>query len=410
MPKLTQALAEQTSHPSQGQCFIRDDALPGFALRVTKGCKTFVLEKRIQGRMRRMTIGRLGQLTVEAAREQATTLSAQIERGAVPEQVQKKPTFGQLADLYLQRHAPHKKSARNDQAVLRNHLSYWRSQKLAEITRRDVVLLHMKIGESMPYQANRIVALVRKMFNLAVIWGLFAGENPAAGVGFYKEQKRHRFLQPDELPRLFKALKEEPNEYARAAFMTALLTGARPGAVLTMKWDDLVDLSRERLVWRIPQARGAPDVMPLVQPLRDVLKQLPHRQDNPYVFAGQSRAEHLVNLKRAWHRIRVKAEIGDVRINDLRRTLFAWLAAGGESPTLMGQILHHAGGATADPDAGLYLDPIREVLERNSKRMLVSGKIGPAFAKGTTASSALPRNPLLILTAPEGNVKKGEPA
>jgi integrase len=409
MPRLTQTLAERLPHAANGQRFIRDGELPGFALRITKGCKTFVLEKRVQGRMRRVTIGRFGSLTVEAARERAKSLSAQIRQGMVPEQINKKPTFGQLADLYLERHAPRKRSARNDQAALRNHLSHWRRRKLVEITRADVALIHGEIGKSAPYQANRVVALLRKMFTLAMAWGLFAGENPAAAIRGHEERKRHRFLQPDELPRLFKALREEPNEYARAAFMTALLTGARPGTVLAMKWEDLGDLNRERSVWRIPQSNGQPpDVIPLVQPLREALKQLPRREQNPHVFAGQGRSEPLVNLKRAWQRIRAKAEIGDVRVNDLRRTFYAWMTAGGESPTLIGQILHHTGVAAGAPYAGLDLDPIREALERNSKRMVISGKIGPAFAKDTPASSPPFRNPLLILTAPESSLKKVE--
>jgi integrase len=411
MPKLSQSLIEHTPHPSHGQAFIRDTELPGFALRVTKGCKTFILEKRVQGRMRRLTLGRLGVLTVDAARERARSLLGDIERGRVPEQAHKKPTFGKLAELYIERHARHKKSARNDQAVLRNHLSHWRPKRLADITAGEVALLHGRIGQTTPYQANRVVALLRKMFNLALGWGLFAGRNPAAGVTLHKEHKRYRFLQPDELPRLFHALKEETNEPARVAFLTALFTGARPAAVLAMRWQDLGDLDRETLVWRIPQQHGRPpEVIPLVSPLSEAIKQLPRREPNPYVFAGHGRSEHLVNLKHAWQRIRVKAQIRDVRIADLRRTFVAWLAAGGESLTLMGQILDHAGVAAAQRYAGAYLDPIREALERSAKRMLISGKIGPAFAKSAAASTISGGNPLQILTAPEGSLKKPETA
>src|SRR4029077_14444759 len=113
--------------------------------------------------------------------------------------------------------------------------------------------LHGELGRTAPYQANRALALLRKMFNLALGWGVFLGENPATGIRFHPEEKRQRYLLPDELPRVFEALKEERNEYARAAFVTSILTGARRREVLEMKWEDL-DL--DPAGWRGPPRKG----------------------------------------------------------------------------------------------------------------------------------------------------------
>jgi integrase len=400
---LTQSLAEKTWHVSAGQRFVRDSELPGFALRVTKASKSFIFEKRIHGRMRRVTLGRLGILTADEARERAISMAAEISKGTVPERLRKRRTFGELADLYLERHASRKRSARNDWAVLRNHLSGWRPRALSEITQHDLERLHAELGQRAPYQANRAVALLRKMFNLALDWGLFLGENPAAGIRFYPEEKRQRYLMPDELPRVFAALQDEKNEQARAAFVTAILTGARRQEVLEMKWDDL---NLDRAVWRVPQASGGPaHTIPLPTQLVGLLQQLPKAAGNPYVFIGEVAGGHLVNMKRAWHRIRLKARITDVRIHDLRRTFGVWLMASGESLALIGQVLNHRSLATTAGYVSLKLDPIREALERNSKRMVLGGgKIGPAFAKTKTAS--IQPNPLLVLTAPESQIKK----
>jgi hypothetical protein len=57
MPKLTKQVIDEAPFPSAGQVLVRDTELPGFGLRVTKGRKSFILEKRIHGRMRRLTIG-----------------------------------------------------------------------------------------------------------------------------------------------------------------------------------------------------------------------------------------------------------------------------------------------------------------------------------------------------------------
>ena len=386
-----------------GQKFIRDSELRGFALRVTKASKSFVFEKRVQRRMRRVTLGRTGFLTASEARQQAIRMAQEVSQGIVPGRLRKKRTFGELADLYLERHVWTKRSARNDRAVLRNHLHALRPRPLSEITTHDIQHVHSELGTTAPYQANRAVALVRKMFNLALEWGLFSGDNPAATIAFHPEEKRQRYLLPEELSRVFEALKEEHNEYARAAFVTAILTGARRHEILEMKWEDL-DFKQQ--LWRVPQMRGGPPhTVPLPADLLPMLQHLPKIESNPYVFVSEGSNGHLVNIKRAWQRIRVKAKIADVRVQDLRRTFGAWLAASGESVSLIGQVLNHRSPATTARYASLKLDPIREILERNAKRMtLGAGKIGPAFAKTKTASTA--PNSLLVLTAPESTIER----
>jgi integrase len=399
---LTQSLADATPHVPTGQRFIRDSELPGFALRVTKASKSFVYEKRVQGRMRRVTLGRLGILTASEARQQAIRMTEEISKGTVPGRLRKKRTFGELADLYIERHVWTKRSARNDRAVLRLHLHALRPRPLSEINAHDIEHIHSELGRTAPYQANRAVALVRKMFNLALDWGLFSGDNPAATIAFHPEEKRQRYLLPEELSRVFEALKEEQNEYARAAFVTAILTGARRHEILEMKWEDL---NFKEQVWRVPQMRGGPPhTVPLPTDVLQLLQHLPMGENNPYVFVSEGSQGHLVNIKRAWQRIRARANIADVRVQDLRRTFGAWLAASGENVSLIGQVLNHRSPATTARYASLKLDPIREVLERNAKRMVLgAGKIGPAFAKPKTASTA--SNPLLVLTVPESNIE-----
>ena len=132
-------------------------------------------------------------------------------------------------------------------------LEKWKNRKLSSIQRKDVAGLHLAIGEkSGHYAANRIVSLLRKMFNLGHIWGLFNAENPATGIEFFQEKKRERFVLPEELPSLIKGLEKEPNLFIRGALFVCLMTGQRKGEVLGMKWED-VDL--EKGVWRIPRPR-----------------------------------------------------------------------------------------------------------------------------------------------------------
>ena len=377
MRRLTKQVIDETPFPSAGQVFVRDPELPGFALRVTKGRKSFVLEKRIRGRMRRLTIGPYGPLTVEQARKLAATHVGAIAQGDDPAQVRQdrlhEPTFGDLTEQYLERHAPRKRSARDDRGMLHTHLMDFRTRKLTDLSRNDVARLHAKIGATAPYRANRLVALLRKMFNLARDWGLYLGENPATRIQFFREESRDRFVQPEELPRLFQAIAEEPNLYVRTILLTALLTGARRSEVLTMRWDDV---SLTRAEWRIPQTKaGRPHLLPLPNPLVTTLRGLPRVDGIPYVFPGQNGVGHVQNIKRAWDRIRLKAGIQDVRFHDLRRTVGSWLAGSGESLHLIGKVLNHRDVGTTAIYARLSLDPVRQALERNASKMLEAAEL-----------------------------------
>jgi integrase len=255
--------------------------------------------------------------------------------------------------------------------MLTRYFEPWQHRRLSSLTRKDVALLHGQLGEKVPYAANRVVALVRKMFNLARLWGVYTGDNPATGIELFPEEKRDRFVQPHELPKLFEALHAEPNPYVKTALLVALLTGARRGEVLAMRWAD-VDL--RQAIWRIPDTKARrPHWLPLPQPAVTLLQALPRVYDNPYVFPGRDARGHLVNISKAWARIRTHAGLADVRIHDLRRTLGSWLAASGANLPLIGKALNHSQVSTTAIYARLSLDPVRTALENNAQRMLSAG-------------------------------------
>lgn len=371
--KLTKKIVDAATHPAQGQTFLRDEALRGFALRITPGSKTFILEREINGRVRRMTLGRYGPLTVEQARDLAKQKIGEIAKGTDPaddRQVRRKSaTFGELEQLYLTRHAIHKKSVSNDLILFKLHLAAWRSRKLNSITKADVCSRHAEMGSTgSTTNANRMVALVRCLFNCAIDWGLFTGVNPASRMKMFKEVSRDRFVTPDELPRLWTALQHEPNPFVRGAFFVGLLTGARRSEVLSMQWADL-DLGQS--LWRIPITKaGRPHYIPLPIPVIDELLKLPRLDGNPYVFCGRWGRSHLINVSKPWKRIRKEAGLEDVRIHDLRRTLGSWLVAAGASLPLIGKALNHSQAATTQIYARMQLDPVRLALDANATKML----------------------------------------
>jgi integrase len=398
MRRLTKQVIDETLFLSAGQMFVRDTELPGFALRVTKGRKSFILEKRIRGRMRRLTIGPYGPLTVDQARKLAATHVGAIAQGGDPAQARQdrlhEPTFGDLTEQYLERHAPRKRSARDDRGMLNTHLLVFRTRKLTDLNRNDVARLHAQVGDTAPYRANRVVALLRKMFNLARDWGLYEGENPATRIQVFREETRDRFVQPEELPRLFQAIAEETDPSVRAVLLTALLTGARRTEVLTMRWDEV---SLTRAEWRISHTKaGRPHLLPVPHALVAILRSLPRVEGNPYVFPGQNGVGHLQNMKRAWDRIRVKAGVHDVRFHDLRWTVGSWLAGSGESLHLIGKVLNHRDVSTTAIYARLNLTPVRQALERHATKMLAAAAAPqrtPVVMRNVTKRVRSPRHP-----------------
>jgi integrase len=375
MTRLTKLVVEKCQVPAQGQVFVRDSEITSLALRVTAGgSKSFVFEGRIRGRMRRMTLGGYPALSVHQARQEALKIKGAIAKGEDPSLERKKDrealTFSQLAAVYLERHAKqHKKSAHRDAQMIGSYLARWKNRKISDITRDNVVRLHQTLGtDHGRYAANRTVALLRTIFNRAADWGYLSDGNPAERVRLFREEKRDRFLSPDELSRVNEALLEEDNLYWRAYFPLSLFLGTRRTELLEARW---VDIDLERGTWRIPNTKsGNSPLLPLPKAAVAIFHQLPSQSTSEWVFPGSGNSGHLIEPAKAWQRIRARAGVSDVRIHDLRRTLGSWLASEGYSLPIIGRALNHQNASTTQIYARLQLDPVREALEKNAASML----------------------------------------
>ena len=372
--KLTQKMVNAARPPQQGQAFLRDTELRGFALRTTtRGSKTYVLEKKIDGRIRRLSLGPASALSVEQARDLAKIKIGEIANGRDPAEErrakQHSVTFHELERLYIDRHLVHNKSKRDDIGRLDNHLAFLRPRRLSDIARAELAALHADLGAAgHRVGANAMLALVSSMMNRATEWGLFAGVNPASGIKRFKTASRSRFVSPAELPKLWAAMQREPNPYVRGAFFIGLLTGARRSEVLTMRWSDL-DL--EQSVWTIPVTKAnRPHYVPLPGLVLEELKKLPRCAENPFVFCGRWGKSRLVNVSKPWRRIRKEAGLDDVTIHDLRRTCASWMVGSGVSLPVIGKTLGHSQAATTEIYARLQLQPVRLALEANAVNML----------------------------------------
>lgn len=350
-----------------------DEREAGLVLAVTSGgAKSFYLYKRIEGRPERLLLGRFPDLSIENARKAAQEAKGLIAQGINPQKerraVRDEMTFGALFADYMEKYSKvHKRSWAYDEREVNKFLPHWFKRRISSIDKAEVERLHAKVGkENGLYQANRLLERIRSIFNKAIDWG-WAGVNPAVGIQKYREKSRDRFLQPDELPRFFEALSNEPNEAARDFFLLSLLTGARKSNMLAMRWKD-INFTTE--TWRIEETKNAdPLTVHLPRQAVDLLKARKLESDSPWVFPAESASGHLADPKKAWTRILKEAGIENLRIHDLRRTLGSYQAATGANGYIIGKSLGHRSQQSTAIYARLNLDPVRESVNKATDAM-----------------------------------------
>jgi integrase len=366
-----------------------DSELKGFGVRVQRGdAKSYVLHYRVgTGRgapLRKLTIGRHGSpWTPETARKEAKTLLGMIEDGADPaaDKLARReaPTIAELAERFLAEHAEAKRkgstAAEYRRLLDKIILPALGKRKVADVTRADVTKLH-HANRAAPYQANRVLAVLSKMFNLAERWGLRPdGSNPCRHVEKFAEKKRERMLSPAELARLGDALAaHDGSPYAIAAVKLLVFTGARLGEVLGLRWE-WIDFERGEA--RLPDSKTGAKTLHLPPPALAVLAELPRLDGNPYVIASAKPGAALVNLEKPWRAIRKAAGLDDVRLHDLRHAFASVAASSGMGLPIIGKMLGHTQAATTNRYAHLASDPVK------AAAAAVAGKIAAAMSGGS---------------------------
>ena len=395
--RLTKSTIERAKYEgSDGSRDVRwDDAMPGFGVRIyPSGRRAFVLSYRIGAKKRLMALGdfdRLGPSTDEFRKRARRELN-KLEEGKDPLEEKKRvvqaKTFGDLLDRYINDYAKRrKKTWKKDQRRFELYVpKEWLSRKAGHITYTDISDLHSKIGDrGAPYEANRLVEVLRKAFNLAPKWNIIDPilPNPARGIERFPEKKRKRWVRPEEVKEIANAIDAEANVYVRAAIWLYLLTGVRRSELLHAKWSD-IDWGQRML--RLPQSKGPAlrgveeeELASQSGPALVLLQSIPREEKNPYILPGAKKGRHLVNIAKPWNRIRKAAGVEDVRLHDLRRTVGSWMSQSKVDLNTIKDALRHASIATTLTYARLGADPAREAIEEYGQRVLaIAGKTEPA--------------------------------
>ena len=266
-----------------------DGDLEGFGLRVRPtGHNTYVVWFRAGGRSRRMTLGPHGVLAPEAARRRALTILAEVWNGGDPAAIQADgPAAMSVADLcerfleeYVEIHCKPGTVREYSRLLRRIVVPAIGRRKAADIRRRDVAALHFNLRGTR-YQANRTLALLSKMFNMAEVWELRPdGSNPCRHIRRYREESRERFLSAEEFQRLGKVLQEvlaegSESHSAVTAIRLLMLTGCRFSEFLTLRWAH-VDLAAGDL--KLPDTKTGGRAVPLAPAAVRLLADLPRKR------------------------------------------------------------------------------------------------------------------------------------
>jgi integrase len=364
--------------PPSGNKIYYDADLKGFGCRVTaKGARAFVLNYRTRnGRERRHTIGSWPDWSVSAARMEAGDLKKRIDRGEDPmaevEADRTAKTVADLCDRYIETHLPRKResSQKTDRRLIEKHIRpAMKNLKVADVRFKDVDGLHQAMTrDGTPWQANRTIALLSKMFSLAIKWEWRSqGDgNPCKGVERNPEPKRKRYLSPSEIRALSEALAAERDQQAANIVRLLLLTGARSGEVRGMRWTYFdaeegmwagVDLETGK--WTKASAHTKQKEWHEVQlppPALLLLSELRKTADRDAVFVFPDRNGDgcRAEVKDAWRRLCIAAGIvttesikdakgrertiikPSARLHDLRHTTASILVSGGRTLEIIG--------------------------------------------------------------------------
>ncbi len=390
MVKLTKRTVEALQAQSNDY-FVWDSQIAGFGVRVMpSGAKSYQAQYRKGGRTRRVSLGRHGKITAEQGRKLAREVMGLVAKGENPaEEIslhRRAPTVSSLCERFFSEHVL-ERCKPSTQGEYRRAIDLFikpaiGSFKTVDVERKDISDLHHKY-RAKPYQANRTLGVLSKMFNLAEVWGLRPdGSNPCRHVPKYREVKRERFLSNAELERLGQTLIEVEQDgsespFVVAAFRLLILTGCRLGEIQKLRWEYITQKGME-----LPDTKTGARRIPLPHAARAVLDALEAPEGNPYVIAGKLNGSHVTDLQHPWRRIRARAGLDGVRIHDLRHTYASNAVSEGMPIQMVGRLLGHSQLQTTMRYAHLADTSVNLAAEENASRL--SGALGNRGTKSPT--------------------------
>ncbi|KTC81717.1 tyrosine-type recombinase/integrase [Legionella brunensis] len=326
-------LATQEGKTAQKRYY--DDNLKGFGVRITSGgTKAFFVEKLINKKLCRITLGRYPELTAEMARNKALEMLGQIAMGIDPvaekrANQMRQVTLNDVFKDYLQTRKSLKASTiTNYKQILTKAFSSWTNKPLISITKDKIAKHHEKLGEAHgEAYANLAMRVLRALFNFAA--GQYEDsqgrslitENPVKRLSqtraWYRVERRQTFIKSHELAPWYKGLEQLSNQTLKDYLLLVLFTGLRRQEAATLTWNQ-VDLTAKTLTI-IETKNNESHTLPLSDFIYDLLMHRKANRSNDYVFPGAGAAGHIVEPRKQMAKVTMLSDI-QFTVHDLRRT------------------------------------------------------------------------------------------
>lgn len=391
MPKasLTSSFVKQSVCPAGARRIdYFDTDIPGFMLEVrASGRKTFYQRYRdSRGKERQFKIGSADILVVRQASAKARQILAEALLGNDPQQqreiLREIPTLSRFVrDTYLPFAQNTKRSWRTDETVLRIHiLPKVGHLSLDQITTQDVasILRQMKEGSYASGTTNRVLILLRFVFNCARRWAVPGSDkNPTDGLKTACDVYRERFLTLEEARRLQLTLDTDENQAAAKAIKLLLLTGARRNEITYAKW---VHVNWEKKTLLVPLSKsGRSRLIQLNSAALDVLRSTTRLPDNEFIFPSPTTGRPSPSLHFPWSRIRKRSGLMGFRLHDLRHSFASFLVNNGISIYIVQGLLGHANVHTTQRYAHLADETLADAAEV-IPNVMMAGQTGSAIS------------------------------
>lgn len=334
---------------------LRDKSVPGLHVRVFAGGSAYYLYYRTRARQaRRPKLGDTNVLSLAAARGLARDTLSQVAKGIDPELVKRQlESEKSITDLFEKAYKEYWTARGSETSSWRKEVDRLWTRKIKprfgamrvkEPTLADIHDWHGK-GSKAPISANRALAVLSKMLNLAETYGWRElNSNPCTRIARHPERKRKRFASNDELKQIGPLLDYYAPTYpAAVAFLYLLIfTGSRPSAIERARHDQLrvLEIARDGIVCHVGvlrfQGKTGEEEVVLPPPAMACLDRV-RKQD----ATGSDLLLGIGMPRKLWYKIRKKAGCEDLWMRDLRRTFATQGMSIGIGMSAIGEILNH---------------------------------------------------------------------
>jgi integrase len=347
----------------------------GFGIRhYQSGRNVYIVQTRMAGRLRTVTLGSAAVLTKSQATKVARMVIAYAQVGQDPatdrKRIRAAPRFDDFLIEYWARWSPRwKHSTYETHTMYRTHYldGSFPGVFIDALNEADVVKWFADLNNRTgPGAANRVISILNHMLNKAESWGYrLENTNPCRGIRLNKRRQCERFLTIPELARLGEVLAEERageskvRPIAATAITMLLLTGCRHGEVLNLHWDEV---RGNRL--RLRDSKTGARTVWIGDEARTLIDTLPRFPSNPWLFWNSRSGRPLQNVSHYWHEFRAKAGLPGVRIHDLRHTFASHAAMNKETLPMIGRLLGHANNKSTARYAHLDDDHVLDAAQQ----------------------------------------------